>query len=187
MVLQSIRDRLTGILAFLVLGILVIPFAFVGVNSYFGGAPANVVAVVNDAEIASDLYNQTFQDYRRNLQAQQGAAFDPEALDQPIVRRQHLDRLIDQELMRQAAEDIGLSVDDERLAQRIRDIPAFQVNGEFNAEVYQSRLAGAQQSPRQFENEIRREMSRTQVPMSLLSSSFATPSEQPPRNRRPGS
>ena len=32
MLLQSIRDRLTGVLAFIILGLLIIPFAFVGVN-----------------------------------------------------------------------------------------------------------------------------------------------------------
>ncbi len=35
MVLQSIRERFSGIIAIFILAILIIPFAFVGVGSYF--------------------------------------------------------------------------------------------------------------------------------------------------------
>ena len=57
--LQSIRDRLTGILAFFVLGILIIPFAFVGVNSYFSSGNENLVARVNDSEITFNDFNES--------------------------------------------------------------------------------------------------------------------------------
>ena len=45
MVLQSIRERLTGILAFAILGILIIPFALVGVTQYFTSDGGNIVAM----------------------------------------------------------------------------------------------------------------------------------------------
>jgi len=60
MVLQSIRERLTGILAFTILGILVIPFAFVGVNQYFTNNTVNMVARINDTEISSNDFNLEF-------------------------------------------------------------------------------------------------------------------------------
>ena len=69
MVLQSIRERLTGILAFAILGILIIPFALVGVNEYFTSNTGNLVARVNDAEISVNEFNQSFSDYRRRMQS----------------------------------------------------------------------------------------------------------------------
>ena len=60
MVLQSIRDRLTGIIAVFIFAILIIPFAFVGVSSYFTSDAVNAVAVVNDQEITSAEFNQGF-------------------------------------------------------------------------------------------------------------------------------
>jgi len=177
MVLQSIRERLTGILAFAILGILVVPFALVGVNQYFTSSSQNIVARVNDTEISTNDFNQSFSDYRRRMQAIMGDAYDPVEFDQLIVRREHLDTLIDQELLTQAAISLGLDVDDDTLAEEIRMIPAFQVDGEFNADVYQRRLQTQGYTPQRFQNEMRAQFVVTQLPRNITISSIATADE----------
>ncbi len=177
MVLQSIRERLTGVLAFAILGILVVPFALVGVNSYFTSSSGNIVARINEKEITFNDFNQSFSNYRRRMQSIMGAAYDPVQFDQMMVRRQHLDSLIDEELIIQAAESMGLDVDDETLAEEIRKIPAFQVDGQFNADVYQSRLLSQGLSPRQFQNEMRSQFVINQLPRNITASSIATSAE----------
>lgn len=177
MVLQSIRERLTGVLAFTILGILVIPFALVGVNQYFTSSGGNLVAKVNESEITFNDFNQSFSNYRRRMQSIMGAAYDPVEFDQLTMRRQHLDSLIDQELIIQAAQSMGLDVDDVTLAAEIRNIPAFQVDGEFNADVYQSRLQVQGLTPRQFQDEMRLQFVVNQLPRNITSSSIATSSE----------
>lgn len=177
MVLQSIRERLTGILAFAILGILIIPFALVGVNEYFTSSSGNNVARINESEITYNDFNQSFSDYRRRMQSLMGAAYDPVQFDSLVVRRQHLDNLIDQELITQAAQSMGLDVDDATLASEIRNIPAFQVEGQFNTDVYQSRLLSQGMTPKQFEREMRAQFVVSQLPMSIATSSVATPVE----------
>ena len=81
MVLQSIRERLTGILAFTILGILVVPFALVGVNQYFTSSGGNIVARINETEITFNDFNQSFSNYRRRMQSIMGAAYDPVQFD----------------------------------------------------------------------------------------------------------
>lgn len=174
MVLQSIRDRLNGIVAIFILALLIIPFAFVGVSSYFTSDAVNSVALVNDQEITIGQFNQSFQNYRRRMQSFLGANFDPEQFDQAIVRRQHLDALIDEELLSQASVDAGLSVADDRLAQAIREVPGFQVDGEFNADVYQSRLASQGISSQQFENDMRISLVVNQFPSVISASAVST-------------
>ncbi|NND57767.1 MAG: hypothetical protein HKN57_10975 [Xanthomonadales bacterium] len=174
MVLQSIRDRLTGIIAIFIFAILIIPFAFVGVSSYFTSDAVNAVAVVNDQEITISEFNNSFQNYRRRMQAQLGTAFDAELFDQPIIRRQFLDQMIDEELMAQVSIDAGLAVDDQTLAQRITEMEGFHVDGEFNADVYQARLAAQGLTTRQFENEMRVSMTLNQFPVSIATSAIAT-------------
>lgn len=174
MVLQSIRDRLTGIIAIFIFAILIIPFAFVGVSSYFQSDAVNAVALVNDQEITIGEFNAGFQNYRRRMQAQMGAAFDPVAFDQPMIRRQFLDQMIDEELLAQVAIDAGLAVDNQYLAQSIRDLPGFQVDGEFNADVYQARLASQGMTPKQFEAEIRASILLGQFPSAIGTSAIAT-------------
>jgi peptidyl-prolyl cis-trans isomerase D len=177
MVLQSIRERLTGIIAVFIFGILIIPFAFVGVSSYFTSDAVNAVAVVNDQEITANEFNQGFQNYRRRMQAQLGTAFDAEAFDQAIVRRQYLDQLIDEELLAQVAVDAGLAVSDEMLSERIRNLPAFEVDGQFNADVYQATLSAQGLTPQQFENDMRTSMVLTQFPTAVAESAIATQTE----------
>lgn len=174
MVLQSIRDRLTGIIAVFVLGLLIIPFAFVGVSSYFTSDAVNAVAVVNDQEITANEFSQGFQTYRRQMQARLGAAFDPERFDQAVVRRGYLDQLIDEQLLAQVSIDAGLTVSDEMLAQTIRNLPAFQVDGEFNADVYQANLAAQGLTPQQFEQNIRTTMVLSQLPTAIATSAIST-------------
>jgi peptidyl-prolyl cis-trans isomerase D len=177
MVLQSIRERLTGILAFAILGILVIPFALVGVTQYFTASGGNIVARINDSEITFNDFNQSFSNYRRRMQSIMGAAYDPVEFDKLVIRREHLDSLIDQEVITQAADSMGLDVDDATLAEEIRQIPAFQVEGQFNVDVYQSRLLSQGMSPQQFQNEMRAQFVINQLPRNIAASSIATPAE----------
>ena len=177
MVLQSIRERLTGFLAFAILGILIVPFALVGVNEYFTSSAGNTVAVINEKEITFNDFNQSFSNYRRRMQSIMGAAYDPVEFDKLTIRREHLDSMIDQELITQAAESMGLDVDDDTLAEEIRNIPAFQVDGQFNADVYQSRLQVQGLSPKQFQNEIRLQFIVNQLPRNITASSIATATE----------
>ena len=174
MVLQSIRDRLHGIIAVFIFGILIIPFVFVGVNSYFTSDAVNSVAVVNEQQISVSDFNQSFQNYRRRMQSLMGTNFDAEQFDQAIIRRQHLDTMIDQELLAQVSVEAGLSVDSGRLAGAIREVAGFQVDGEFNVDVYQSRLASQGLTAQQFENNMRSQMIMGQLPTAISSSAIST-------------
>ena len=184
MVLQSIRDRLNGIIAIFILGLLVIPFAFVGVSSYFTSGATNAVALVNDQEITANEFNQAFQNYRRRLQAQMGTAFDPELFDQAIVRRQFLDQMINEELLAQVSTSAGLAVTDERLSAEIRNLAAFEVDGEFNADVYQQRLAAQGLSIPQFEQDMRASLVLDQFPTNIATSAIARVARLPMGMRR---
>lgn len=174
MVLQAIRERLSGIVAIFVFAILIIPFAFVGVGSYFASDSVNLVAKVNDSEITSAEFTQSFQNYRRRMQALLGDNFDPLQFDQPMIKRQHLDSMIDRKLIAQVSLATGLAVDDGALATAIREMPIFEVDGEFNQQVYQSRLVSLGMTPSQYENEMRAELIMDQYPGTIMSSAIAT-------------
>lgn len=177
MVLQSIRERLTGILAIVILGILVIPFAFVGVNSYFQSGAENLVARVNDKDITTTEFTQSFSNYRRRMQSMLGASFDPVAFESLVTRREHLDSLIDEEVLNQAAMGLDLAIDDARLAQQILDIPAFQLDGEFSQDVYLARLTSQGLTVQQFERQMKAQYVMSQLPTGIMASSMATNSE----------
>ena len=49
--LLAIRERVMGVVGWILLGILFIAFAFFGLNSYMQSSAVNYAAVVNDVEI----------------------------------------------------------------------------------------------------------------------------------------
>jgi parvulin-like peptidyl-prolyl isomerase len=94
------------------------------------GPADGIAAVVNGAPIE-------FEEYQRQV-AQVEAFFEQEGLDAESgegrerleqARRQVLEQMIDQELIRQAAEEMGISISDEELDASIADIIA-QSGGE---------------------------------------------------------
>jgi len=72
---------------------------------------------------------------------------------------------------------MGLDVDDDTLAEQIRNIPGFQVDGQFNTDVYQSRLLSQGLTPKQFQNEMRSQFVINQLPRNITASGIATSAE----------
>jgi peptidyl-prolyl cis-trans isomerase D len=175
--LQAIRDRITGIVAIFVLGLLAVPFLFFGVESYIRTVPQDAVAVVGDDEISSAQFQTSFANYRAELRRQQGDAYDEIATNQPLVRREHLEGMIDQLLLRQHAAELGLTVTEGALLRIISDIPAFQVDGRFDRELYTQLLRGTGRTPRSFERELRDDMMVSMVPQALSASAVITEAE----------
>ncbi len=175
--LQTIRDRLSGLLAFIILIILVIPFAFVGINNYFVSNPENNVARINDEVISIAEYQSSFQQFLARQRARFGANFDVTFFDQPIMRRQHLDALINTEILQQVGQKNGLAVSEEELQSLIANTAAFQLDGRFNQEVYLNLLTNQGLSPASYQRQLAQDVVNSQLPEAVLSSAIATQHE----------
>ncbi|WP_376690083.1 SurA N-terminal domain-containing protein [Wenzhouxiangella sp. EGI_FJ10409] len=175
--LQAIRDRVTGIVAIFVLGLLAVPFLFFGMESYMRSVPQDAVAVVGGDEISSSEYQTSFAQYRAQQREQLGDRYSDIETNQPAVRREHLETMIDQLLLRQYAADLGLQVSDRAVADIIRDIPAFQIEGEFNPDAYRQALRGAGESPQSFERSLREDIQTSLVPQAVSESAVVTEAE----------
>ena len=175
--LQAIRDRVTGVVAFIILGLLAVPFMFFGVESYFNTVPQDAVAVVGEEEITVNEFQSEFAQYRARLRQQQGDQYDEIATNQPTVRREFLEELIDQRLLRLHAQNIGLAVSDEVLLDLIREIEAFQIGGQFNPEAYRQALVASGLTARGFEQQIREDLLTRTVPTAVSGSALVTEKE----------
>ena len=175
--LQAIRERVTGIVAIFILGLLAIPFLFFGVESYIRAVPQDAVATVGDHEISTSEFQTSFARFRAELRQQQGADYDEIATNQPVVRRQHLESMIDEVLLRQHAESLGLVISPDMLAELIRQVPAFQIDGRFEPGLYQQALRASGLTPRGFERELRDDLLLRILPSSVASSSIVTQTE----------
>jgi len=173
--LQTLREKTTGWVAVLIVGALAIPFAFFGIENYTNSRVSDYVAKVGDVEISRNDFGRRFDSYVNQSQQMMGESFRRELVDTPEARRLVLDRMIDEELFRQAAASLGMVVPAEVLRDEIRSIPALQVSGEFSPEVYRQVLAGQRMTASGFEQMMLKDIQGAQLPRALVGSAFASP------------
>ncbi|HRQ64389.1 MAG TPA: SurA N-terminal domain-containing protein [Xanthomonadaceae bacterium] len=172
--LQALREKMTGWVALVVIGLMIIPFAFFGVGDYFSARSENWVAKVGDSEISPDDLRRRVEEFRSQMRNMMGDAFDARYFEQPEVRRQMLDRLIEEEVLMQASKEMGLEVPAERLREEIASIPAFQVGGAFDREQYTYLLSMQGMSPALFQQRMLREIVVQEIPRAIAASALVT-------------
>lgn len=181
--LQSIRNRASSWFALAILFLALFSLTFFGIGDYFTRSVDTYVAKVGDEEISANDYRERFQRWRESMRQQFGQGFDASLLDNPAMRRQVLDRMIDEAVLRQASERIGLVVPTTRVQAEIAGIPAFQVDGRFDLPTYMNLLSAQRMTPAMFERDLRRDLEARQLPMAVIESAVVTDAEVDARLR----
>ncbi|MGN2252043.1 SurA N-terminal domain-containing protein [Frateuria sp. GZRe12] len=175
--LQSLRDKMHGWPSIVVLGVAVFAMSFFGIEGYFTANTETFVAKVGKQEISQQDFQNRMNQLRQQASEQMGDQFDPSVYEQPETKERVLDAMVDQQLLLKANDDLGLRVSDGAVRDAIAAIPAFQVNGQFDAATYQAVLAAQRKSPAMFEDEVRSSMAISLVPDALAASTIVTADE----------
>ena len=197
--LQKLREKTSGWIATVILGLLIVPFAFFGVESYMSQRVETYVARIAQPpawwpsaprvwpvtylwsihDIDAQAYRERVEIARANLREQQGDNFDPKAFESVENKRKILDALIDEQLMKLAADRDGIAISDDEVRKAIQKFPDFQVDGAFNADRYQLLLASQNPplTPRGFEARIRDSLKNELIPAGIARSAFVTDAE----------
>jgi len=170
--LTAIRDRASGWIAWFIVGLLCIPFAFWGISEYFQGEAIVDIADINGVEIDYYEYQNILAERRRQMSAADRDA-DPEWFASRAFKQQVVDELVRERLLADDARDHGYRISDGTLAQYLREAPDFQRDNQFDRELYLSTLSYAGQSVAQFEDLQRRRISAFQMEQGLHDSGFA--------------
>ena len=142
-----------------VLALVMLPFAFFGVDWYFrGGAADQPVATVAGEKITRQEFEQALRDQGERLRQTMGRSFDPAMLDNPEVRYAVVENLVNQRLLAAEASRERFRVPDAQLAEVIANLPAFQEDGKFSPERYRMLLQGQNMTPGMFEERLRRDL-----------------------------
>ncbi len=139
---------------------IVVVFIFWGVGSWTQHEEG-IVATVNGEAISIEAYRRQYNRMLDQLRQSFGAGLSEELLRAMDLPNRALDELIDQVLLRQAAERFGLEVSDEELSRSVHRIAAFQANGRFDAARYRQLLSLNRLTPEVFES-LQRESLRVQ-------------------------
>ena len=174
--LQSIRDRATGWIAWVIVIFISIPFALWGVQEYAGVGGPVVAANVNGTEIPLRTLQEGMQRERARLQRMLGDAASQFVSDDAL-RERVLKGMIDAELRRQGAYSAGFRVGDARVAVEIDSIEAFKRDGVFDQQLYDRVLRSNNYSPTQFEEQLRGDLMTNQLVEGVVATAFATGGE----------
>lgn len=142
-----------------ILFLLMVPFAFFGVDYYFrGSAGEGTVATVGGDKITQAEFADLMREQGDQMRRSMGRNFDPAMFDSPEVRFALLDLLVNQRLLMSKARAEKFRVSDAQLQQFIGAIPAFQEEGKFSPERYRQLLTSQNMSAPMFEQRMRQDL-----------------------------
>ncbi|MEZ9525755.1 peptidylprolyl isomerase [Enterovibrio norvegicus] len=179
--MERLREGVNSLAVKIILSLIIFSFVFAGVGSYLSGGSVAPAAKVGDQEISRNQFEQAYQNERAQMQAQAGDFFatllsDPNYLAQ--FRRNVLDRMVNQALLDQQANTLGLRVGEGQIKQSIREMPAFQGTlGSFDNDLYLEALRRNGLTPDQFAEYVRQDLVRDQLVGALQNSEFALEGE----------
>jgi peptidyl-prolyl cis-trans isomerase D len=175
--LQAIHDRLKGIFAMIIIGVIGVVFVFWGVEFVsVGGLTATRGVEVNGEDIEGEDVRQGFLDQLSRFQAAVGGADIPEEVRKSL-EQQAVEDAVRAELIRQRTAEMRYIASDADVARSLQEIPAFQVDGKFSRDAYLAALLSANLDPARFEADQRRQLAARQLDRGLAVSAFVLPGE----------
>jgi peptidyl-prolyl cis-trans isomerase D len=175
--LQAIRDKVTGWIAYGIIFLISIPFALWGVNSYLGGGEAPPAATVDGEEITLQQLDQAYANYRQRLAQLFGGSIPESLANETAIRAQVLDQLIEDTALRRYIEQRHYRIGDKTLARMIRDMDEFKGEDGFSTQIYEAQVRSIGLSPLAFEQQLRLSGSINQFQNGLRSTAFVTPEQ----------
>ncbi len=172
MSIMSMRENSQGLATKVIIGLIIIAFAFFGLGSITTFiTPVPRVASVNGSDITTQEMEVAVERNRRMLIGQGTAA---DSIDEDALRANVLASLITRALLRQSLETLGLSVSEKRLDQALIETVVFQVDGKFDSNQYRLVLASAGYDPVTYREELRKDEALGQLAEAIQVSAFMT-------------
>jgi len=168
--LSAIRNKSKGWVAYLIVGLITVPFALFGIQDYVSRSANNSIATVDGEDIDINVYYQELNTQQRNLQQQLGAAYTQE-IDNAI-KQSLLDSMINEKLIENYANSLDIVTLDNEVKSVIELNQAFLVDGEFSQDRYAQLLRLNSYTPAGYELAQSKALTRDQIKRNLSGSAF---------------
>jgi peptidyl-prolyl cis-trans isomerase D len=175
--LQSIREKAQGWIAWIIVILISIPFALWGIQEYLGVGSAPVKVSVNDREITEREFESDYRRFREELRLRMGSSYRPDLLDDKLLRKEMLASVIRTELIYQQAIDFNLRASDQILRDVIKSDPRFQSSGKFDQKSYENASRRLGLSTDGYELQMRRLLVSSQLQRAISGSEIVTQAE----------
>ena len=177
--LQLIRDRASGWIVMVIIGMLILGLSVFALEAFVKTDAEVSVSIVNGEKITANAFQREYQQQRARLQSMLGGADISKVIpDETQFKSNIVKRMEEAELVLQMANQRGFRVSDGLLAQQIRNFESFQMNGSFDASLYQQWLQQNRMSSADFEAMLRRDVIIQQYRMGIVATAWVTDKER---------
>ncbi len=161
--LRVLREHATSWMLRGILILVAVTFISWGGYSLIREKNRDYAANVNGENIGFREYIDAYQGMIKQYREALGPAFSDKLAEELHLKDKVLDDLISRKLIIQEAKKLGISVSDEELRQIIETVPAFQVNGQFDARIYDRFLRLNRMTSDEFERSERERLLLSKV------------------------
>ena len=152
--LQIFRDKAQSTFIQAIVLVIALVFVFWGVGANMMDSQEAAI-VVNDEEISFQQYQRAYDQLISNYRQQFGGAVPDSLLKSLGIDQQVKTQLIQQALLRQGTQSMGMRVSAPEVQRNIESMAQFQENGAFSMDKYKSILQSSRLTPHKFETSMR--------------------------------
>jgi peptidyl-prolyl cis-trans isomerase D len=160
--LKVIRKYSRSWFIWLAIGAIIAVFVLWGVGG-FESRRFQEVALVNGQPILFTAYQRQFSELVKQFQQQNRGELTEEMVKAVRLKEAALNRLVDEALIIQAGERLGLQVTDAELREQIQSYPGFQRDGKFNEKIYNLVLRQNKLNMTEFEAQERQRLQMKKI------------------------
>jgi len=153
--------------------LIIIPFAFFGLEAYTRATRGSNVATVDGDGISAREFSEALRGQQDRLRQAFGGQVDIAAFDTPAMREALVESLVAERLVATEAVKSRLYVSDETLRAVIAAMPAFQRDGRFSKADYEALLRAQGLSETQFEQRLRYDLTVGQLRRAVAETAIA--------------
>jgi len=165
--LDVMRSNAKSSLIALIFGAIILTFIFSfgrGSSGFRTRTPETWAARVNGELVTASDFVQAYSNRFRQMSQMRGGKYTTDNAKQDNLKAETLKGLVDQELIAQQADDLGIVVSDAEVADAIARSPQFQQDGQFSFDYYKRLVEnGYGMSVKRFEQAYRRDLLRGKV------------------------
>ena len=163
--LEYLRNASEKPVAKILISVLAFSFVGWGVAEWIFGNVAgdNTLMYVGDADVSAQQYNAEKSRELAQMDREQQRAVYADAQSQNKFAQQVLTKIATQQMAQNRANDLKLLISDKRIAQEIREMPEFQVNGQFSAFAFDTVLNNSGYTESEFASVLRNQVLRSMV------------------------
>lgn len=177
--MEYFRSLVRGSLGKVLLAIIILPFAFFGIEGIISSAgKAKPALVVGDRDFSKAEVDQAVEQQRQRFIQSLGASVDPSMISAELVKPQAIEALIQRELISRSLKQEKIVASMDRVKEQVRGMQAFHdEKGAFSQERLERLLAQNGYTAERFVSEVQVDLATEQFQAALAESAFALPAE----------